>query len=546
MTQKIQKLLIANRGEIALRIQRACNSLSIIPVTIASEADRGSLAARMADELVVIGPPAPAESYLNIEKIISTAKESGCQAVHPGYGFLSENAEFAQAVEDAGLIFVGPSPESIRVLGSKTEARKSVTAYGVPCTPGAVSGLSDAELISEADKIGYPVIIKAVSGGGGRGMRVAKSKEEMKDFLPRTRAEAKKFFSNQDVYLEKFIVNPRHVEVQIFGDSHGNLVHFGTRDCSAQRRHQKLIEEAPAPNLSDKLREAIHQAAVDAAKSVNYKNAGTAEFLVSGETFYFLEMNTRIQVEHPVTEEVTGVDLVKLQLEVAQGAKLPFKQSEIKFSGHAIEFRLYAESPAKKFMPAIGKIESLERPQAKYIREDYALEAGDEITPYYDAMISKLIVTGKTRLESIENSKVALRNYKVTGVDTTIPFHRWMLTTPEFINGGFDIGYVEREFSPERIKELEALDIKDPAHISEPGGCEHVEQLRYFSPAFNAHYLIELIHREDGIFVAVPKSQDGKVAPPKHRRASNGRKTVLSALTEVLSSIPPEEVFNKE
>ena len=330
----------------------------------------------------------------------------------------------------------------------------------------------------------------------------------------------------------------------MFGDSHGNIVHFGTRDCSAQRRHQKLIEEAPAPNLSDDLRERIHQAAIDAAKSVDYQNAGTAEFLVSGDLFYFLEMNTRIQVEHPVTEEVTNTDLVKLQIEVAKGKPIPMKQSEITFSGHAIEFRLYAESPEKNFMPAIGKVDTLERPKADYIREDYTLEAGDEITPYYDAMISKLIVKGKNRVEAIENSWAAFKTYKVTGVDTTIPFHRWILCRPEFQAGGFDIGFVEREFGPESLKEFAARDLIDPAHVSEPGGMEHVEQLRYFSSEYNSHYVIELIHRNDGVFVAVPRSQDGKIAPPKNRRASNGRKTVLGAISEVLDSMPPQEIFN--
>jgi len=543
---KIKKVLIANRGEIAVRIQRACRKLGIASLSIASEADAKSYFAREAEELVVIGPAAAKESYLNIEKIVATACERGCDAVHPGYGFLSENAEFARAVQNAGLIFIGPDPDSIETLGSKTKARAQVTKFGVPCTPGTTGDLDDGALVKEASAIGFPVIIKAVAGGGGRGMRVVNSAEEMAQVLPRARGEALKNFSNQAVYAEKYIANPRHVEVQVFGDAHGNVVHFGTRDCSSQRRHQKLIEEAPAPLLPQAVRSGVENAAVQAAKSVGYKNAGTAEFLVCGNEFYFLEMNTRIQVEHPVTEIVTGVDLVELQLKVAQGEKIPYTQSEIKATGHAIEFRIYAEDPLKNFAPAIGKITSLKRPTAPYIREDYGCESGDEISPHYDAMISKLIVSGDTRAEAIERGLEALAGYSVGGLATTLDFHRWLLREPAFRKGGFDIGFVERTFTPESIRVLRASEIRDPLHRAPVEGAEVVEYFRYRSKRFDRPYTIEVTHRANGLFEARPYSPGGEAVVPRYCRASNGLKSALRALEgDVLEVTPPEELFSR-
>ncbi|MCB0633119.1 MAG: ATP-grasp domain-containing protein, partial [Lewinella sp.] len=339
---KFNKILVANRGEIAIRILRAISELNIKTVAIYTYEDRYSLHRYKADEAYMVGnEEEPLSPYLDIEAVISVAKRKNVDAIHPGYGFLSENAEFAQRSIEAGLNFVGPSPEAIRIMGSKTLARERVQERGVQCTPGCASGLSDQELATRAAEIGFPVLIKAVAGGGGRGMKVATTAEELKNLLPRARAEAEKFFSNPDVYLEKYIEQPRHVEVQVFGDKHGNIVHMGTRECSVQRRHQKLIEEAPAPFLSDDLRSRIHEAAVNAARSVDYYNAGTVEFLVSNNDYYFLEMNTRIQVEHPVSEEVTGIDLLALQLKVAMGEAFDFKQEDIIFSGHSIEYRIY-------------------------------------------------------------------------------------------------------------------------------------------------------------------------------------------------------------
>ena len=541
----ISKVLIANRGEIALRVVRACDKLGLKSVCIVSDADKNSMVARNAPEVKSIGGLNPQDSYLNIEKVIKAAKDTGCDAVHPGYGFLSENADFAAAVIKAGMIFVGPSPDSIRTLGSKTLAREAVIAKGVPTTPGSKGGLSDEELISEAERIGFPVIIKAVSGGGGRGMRVMHSAKEMKETLPRARAEAKKNFSSDDVYIEKYIALPRHVEVQVFGDMHGNVVHFGTRDCSIQRRHQKLIEEAPAPYLSDKLREGIHSAAVNAAKSVGYYNAGTAEFLVSGDSYYFLEMNTRIQVEHPVSEEITGSDLVALQFEVAQGGNVP-KQSEIKFSGHAIEFRIYAEDPENNFAPAIGKVTSISRYKESFVREDYGVESGDAITPYYDAMLSKLIIKGATREEAIERSERALKNYKVEGLKTTVPFHRWILKNKTFRETGIDISFIEREFkdAPKLLAALASADVVDPLFKQGPEGTEVVDFLRYQAQNFPDAYVLEVLHRKDGIFIVTPTDGLGRRARNRYCRSSNGLKTaVRSVISDVLEKLPPAEIF---
>lgn len=542
---KIRRVLIANRGEIAIRIERACKALEIDSVTIVSEADSSSLFARMARKAVLIGPAPAAQSYLNIERIIQVALENDCDALHPGYGFLSENADFARLVRAAGITFIGPSTEAISIMGSKTAARSRVTEYGVPCTPGASGGLTDDQLRSEAIRIGFPVIIKAVAGGGGRGMRIVRNEGEIKELLPRARSEAKKNFSSDDVFIEKYIEQPRHIEVQIFGDHYGSVVHFGTRDCSTQRRHQKLIEEAPAPFLSNSIRDQIHQAAINAARSVNYTNAGTCEFLLSGSEFYFLEMNTRIQVEHPVTEQVTKIDLVATQLLVEMGEKLP-EQNEIKCSGHSIEYRIYAEDPKANFRPAVGRIASLKRPSGDGVREDFAFDAGDEVNPYYDAMISKLIISGKDRKQAIDRSKQALKEYELSGVPTTIPFHRWLLTRPSFLNRCVDIGFIDRECSDlsSKLEEFEAAEILDPLHKSSFGGIEPVEFCRYSSQAFDSDYLIEIVHKHQGYFVVRPIGADGTRAPNAMARASNGLQTALNALiSEVLEQKAPQDIF---
>jgi acetyl/propionyl-CoA carboxylase alpha subunit len=543
---KIEKLLIANRGEIALRIQRAAHKLSIKTVSIASEADKDSYFAREAEELVVIGAAAVQESYLNISKIIQVALNTGCNAVHPGYGFLSENPQFAQAVLDAGLIFVGPSPEAIRLLGSKTEARSKAIAAGVTCLPGAQGGLSDQDLVVVAEGIGYPVLIKAVGGGGGRGMRVARSAAELAQVLPRARAEGLKNFGSGDVFIERYIEHPRHVEVQLFGDMQGRIIHFGTRDCSTQRRHQKLVEEAPAPNLSPELRAEIEAAAVRAAAAVGYYNAGTAEFLVKDDAFYFLEMNTRIQVEHPVTEIVTGTDLVQLQLLVAEGAPLPVTQEQVTFTGHAIEFRIYAEDPAKGFAPSIGNITGINRVTGPDIREDYGFESGDTITPYYDAMMSKLIISGPTRAAVVKRSLEVLRKYSVQGVSNNITFFRWLLMLSPFRNGPVDIGYIEREFSPAALRDLLASEVRDPQHRSPVCGAVYTEHFDYHSSRFNQRYTVQVKHLEDGLFEAAVVAPQGQKARRCHSRLSNGRNTALSAVTkDVLEKVPAAELFEQ-
>lgn len=543
---KITKVLIANRGEIALRIQRACAGLGINTVSIASAADKELLFARKAQELVVIGPAAAAESYLAMDKIIKAACERGCNAVHPGYGFLSENAEFARRVQQAGLIFIGPEPVAIATLGNKVEARRTVAAKGVPCVPGVDGDLGDEGLASAAKNLGFPIIIKAVAGGGGRGMRVAASEKEMRELLPRARAEAKKFFADERVYFERYVERPRHVEVQVFGDRHGNVVHFGTRDCSVQRRHQKLVEEAPAPNLDAGLRERIHEAALRAAQSVAYSNAGTAEFLVSGSEFYFLEMNTRIQVEHPVSEAITGVDLVQLQIRCASGEKLPYDRSNIRFSGHAIEFRIYGEDPSNEFAPSTGKLTGLKRPKAEYLREDYAYEEGDTVSVHYDALLSKVIVIGEDRAQAIMRSKDVLRRYKVQGIASTVDFHRWLLDNESFLRCRCDIGFVEREFSPQKLAAVRAQDVRDPRHQKPIGGAEVKSLYEYTSKKFSTTYTIEILHRQDGFFLAIPTDSAGRRAPNKNCRMSNGLHTVVESLiTDVLENTSPAEVFGE-
>lgn len=529
---KIKKLLIANRGEIARRIHRACAALGIQTVLVVSDPDATSLATTEVDEVVSLGGSTARDSYLNGAKIIEAAINTGCDAIHPGYGFLSEDPDFAQAVVDAGLIFVGPSPESIRALGVKTTARATVVQAGVPVTPGSVGGASDAELAEAAKTIGLPVIIKAAAGGGGRGMRIVRDAGELQDSLERARAEALKNFGSDAVYLEKFIDEPRHVEVQLFGDKHGNVIHFGTRDCSSQRRHQKLLEEAPAPFLDEETRERIHSAAVAAARSVGYYNAGTAEFLVKGREFYFLEINTRIQVEHPITEAITGVDLVQLQLKVAMGESLPFRQEAIGFSGHAIELRINAEDVCENFRPAIGTLLDWQRPDLPDVREDCGYQVGDSVPPFYDSLISKVIVHAPTRCEAIYRSFQFLKRYRIEGIPTTIPFHAWILANPDFQGDGIDIGYVERHFTKQGAQEALALLELDPQHRS----AESVNQVQRevisrgeleegrLPPGADA---LVVTHEIGGTFLAVPITADGTQVDSSLWRRSNTRSGVL-------------------
>ncbi|MFS0554080.1 acetyl-CoA carboxylase biotin carboxylase subunit [Brevibacillus sp. 179-C9.3 HS] len=440
-----QKVLIANRGEIAVRIIRACRELGIRTVAVYSEADREALHVKLADEAYCIGPKASKESYLNIANIMSVATKVGADAIHPGYGFLAENADFAEICAACNITFIGPDPEAIVKMGDKSTAKDTMKAANVPTVPGTEGLIEDvADAIVTANEIGYPVMVKATAGGGGRGMRVAVNDEDLEKAIRQAQNEAKTAFGNPGVYLEKFVEGPRHVEIQIMADKHGNAVYLGERDCSIQRRHQKLIEEAPSPALSEELRAEMGAAAVAAAKAVSYHGAGTVEFLLDKHgKFYFMEMNTRIQVEHPVTELVTGFDLIKEQLTVAAGQPLSFTQEDIQMDGWAIECRINAENPAKNFMPSPGRITEYLAPGGFGVRVDSAAYAGYSIPPYYDSMIAKLIVWGKDRNEAIDRMKRALSEFVVEGITTTIPFHLKVLEHEVFVSGHFDTKFLE-------------------------------------------------------------------------------------------------------
>jgi acetyl-CoA carboxylase biotin carboxylase subunit len=442
-----QKILIANRGEIAVRVIRACRDLGIVPVAVFSEADASALHVRMSDEAYCIGPAPSNRSYLNSDAIVGAAKKANAEAVHPGYGFLAENAEFARAVLKAGLAFIGPTPEAMEVMGSKTSARRAAVEAGVPIVPGTTEPLNSHDEAREAAaKFGYPVMLKAAAGGGGKGMRQVAEEDELRSAFEAAQSEAASAFGNADVYLEKIVERPRHIEIQVFADTHGNVVHLGERECSIQRRHQKVIEECPSPINDSSLRERMGEAAIRIARAVNYVGAGTVEFLFSDVTreFYFLEMNTRLQVEHPVTELVTGFDLVREQINVAAGARLSFDQQEVRWHGHAIECRVYAEDPDKNFFPSPGRITFLRVPAGLGIRDDSGVTEGDEVSIYYDPMISKLAAWGRTREEAIERLRRALDEYAVGGIKTTLPFFREILRDEEFIAGHLDTGFISR------------------------------------------------------------------------------------------------------
>lgn len=442
-----RKVLIANRGEIAVRIIRACRELGIAPVSIFSEADAAALHVRMSDEAYCVGAAASKDSYLNIPAILDAAKRSGAEAIHPGYGFLAENAEFAQAVMDAGLVFIGPSPHAMEVMGSKTSARRAAIAAGAPVVPGTTEALKDWEEAREvAGRFGYPIMLKAAAGGGGKGMRQVAGESELQSAFAAAQSEAGSAFGNSDVYLEKIVEKPRHIEIQIFSDTQGNCVHLGERECSIQRRHQKVIEECPSPINDPGLRQRMGEAAIKIARAVNYTGAGTVEFLFSDVTreFFFLEMNTRLQVEHPVTELVTGFDLVREQITVAAGAELSFTQESVRWNGHAIECRVYAEDPKNNFLPSPGKITFLRVPNGPGIRDDSGITAGDEVSIHYDPMISKLAAWGRTRDEAIDRIRRALDEYAVAGIKTTLPFFREIVRDEEFIAARLDTGFIPR------------------------------------------------------------------------------------------------------
>lgn len=440
------KVLIANRGEIAVRIIRACEELGIKTVAVYSEADANALHVQIADEAYCIGPTSAKESYLNMNNIISIANLTGATAIHPGFGFLSENADFAEKCKQFNITFIGPSPEAIRKMGDKNTARTTMKNAGVPIVPGTKDIVNDLqEAITVAEEVKYPVIIKATAGGGGKGMRVANSADDLEKALTQAQKEAEASFGNAGVYIEKYVQEPRHVEIQVLGDQHGNVIHLGERDCSIQRRHQKLVEESPSPALNDSLRRRMGEAAVKAAQAVNYCGAGTVEFLLDKNgDFYFMEMNTRIQVEHPVTEMVTGVDLIKEQISVAFGNKLMIKQKDIRITGHAIECRINAENPAKNFMPSPGTIHMYLPPGGYGVRVDSSCYPGYTVSPFYDSMVAKLIVHGKDRNEAIQRMKRALNEFVIDGINTTIPFHIELLNQPDFIAGEFDTGFLEK------------------------------------------------------------------------------------------------------
>lgn len=444
----IKKILIANRGEIAVRIIRACRELGIHSVAVYSEADKTSLHTRLADEAYFLGPAPSSESYLNKEKILKAAKESGADTIHPGYGFFSENADFIKMIEDAGLTFIGPPSSSVALMGSKTAARQLMAKNRVPIVPGTTSPIKSVkEGISIAKEITYPILLKASAGGGGKGMRKINSDDEFESAFDSTRREAFKAFGDDSIYIEKFVENPKHIEVQVIADQHGNFAHLFERECSIQRRHQKIIEEAPSSFVDPETRLKITSAAVNAAKACNYYNAGTIEFLMDrNKDFYFLEMNTRLQVEHPVTELITGIDLVKEQIFIADGKELSFKQDELEIRGHAVESRIYAEDPGNNFLPSTGKLYEFSLPAGPGVRVDEGFGRGSEISIYYDPLIAKLICWSRDRNSAIERMKRALNEYKIFGVITNISFLQEIFSHPKFINGQFDINFLEKDF----------------------------------------------------------------------------------------------------
>ena len=455
----MNKILIANRGEIALRVMRSAKEMNIKTVAIFSEADRNAPFVRYADEAVCVGPPPSAESYLLGDKIIQICKDLNVDGIHPGYGFLSENSEFVQKATDAGITFIGPSPKSIELMGDKLKAKDTVKAYNIPMVPGTDHAISDIPAAKKiAKEVGFPILIKASAGGGGKGMRVVENEEEFEEQMDRAVSEAISSFGNGEVFIEKYVGSPKHIEIQLIADTHGNVVYLFDRECSIQRRHQKVIEEAPSASVSDELRKQMGEAACDVARSCDYYGAGTVEFLMDeNKNFYFLEMNTRLQVEHPVSEMITGIDLVKEQINVARGEKLSFTQDDLSINGHSLEVRVYAENPRNNFLPDIGKLETYRRPQGNGVRVDDGLEEGMDIPIYYDPMIAKLVTHGKDREEAIQRMTKAIDEYEITGVETTLDFCRYTINNEAFKDASFDTNFVKTHFSDTSV-----LDNHDP------------------------------------------------------------------------------------
>jgi acetyl-CoA carboxylase biotin carboxylase subunit len=464
----MQKILVANRGEIALRIMRTIRKMGIKSVAVYSEVDRNAPHVLFADEAVCLGPAPSSQSYLNGDKIIALCKQLGVDAIHPGYGFLSENADFAQKVEDAGINFIGPSPAAMRIMGSKLAAKECVSHYNIPMVPGIDKAIENIELaIETADKIGYPVLIKASAGGGGKGMRIVEKASDMKEQMERAVSEAVAAFGDGAVFIEKYVTSPRHIEVQVVADKFGNIIHGFERECSIQRRHQKVVEETPSPIITPELREKIGDAAVMVAKSCNYTSTGTVEFLMDDKlNFYFLEMNTRLQVEHAVSEMITGLDLVEEQIKIARGEKLSFTQDDLKLNGHAIELRVCAEDPLNNFLPSIGTLTKYVKPTGEGVRVDDGYEEGMEISIYYDPMIAKLVVHGKTRTEAIQKMLLAIKEYKIEGVATTLPFGTFVFEHEAFFSGHFDTHFVKNYYTPEKIKEKQKANAEIAAIVA--------------------------------------------------------------------------------
>ena len=450
----MKKILVANRGEIALRVMRTARNMGIKTVAVYSDADRNAPHVRFADEAVHLGPAPSAQSYLDMEKILQAVRATDADGIHPGYGFLSENAEFAEKVTAAGITFIGPRPHAIRVMGSKLAAKDAVKDYDIPMVPGIDEAITDIAAAQKvADQIGYPVLIKASAGGGGKGMRVVQNAEELPQQTERAVSEAVSAFGDGSVFIEKYVTSPRHIEIQVLADTHGNTVHLFERECSIQRRHQKVVEEAPSVVLTPELRKRMGEAAVKVAQACDYIGAGTVEFLLDGDkNFYFLEMNTRLQVEHPVTELVTGIDLVEQQIKVARGEKLPFTQEDLSITGHALELRVYAEDPADNFLPSVGTLTEYQKPTGEGVRLDDGYEAGMEIPIYYDPMIAKLITYAKDRNTALQYMKQAIKDYKIEGIATTLPFGLFVCEHDAFISGDFDTHFVKKYYSPEALQ----------------------------------------------------------------------------------------------
>jgi acetyl-CoA carboxylase biotin carboxylase subunit len=475
----MKKILVANRGEIALRVMRTARRMGIQTVAVYSEADRSAPHVRFADEAICIGPPPSAQSYLRAEKILDAALRTGADAIHPGYGFLSENAGFARQVKEAGLIFIGPSPESIEMMGSKLAAKEAAKRFDVPMVPGIEEAITDLETAKAiGGRVGYPILIKASAGGGGKGMRVVEREEDLQEQMERAISEAISAFGDGSVFIEKYVTSPRHVEVQVMADTHGNVVYLFERECSVQRRHQKVVEEAPCVIVTPEIRRAMGEAAVRVARACNYTGAGTVEFLMDADrNFYFLEMNTRLQVEHPVTELITGLDLVECQIRVARGEVLPFRQEDLSIDGHAIELRVCAEDPLNNFLPSTGTLTRYRLPQGEHIRVDGGYEEGMEVPIFYDPLLAKLVVWGHTRAEAIQRMREAIDGYEVEGVATTLPFGRFVMEHPAFLEGNFDTGFIAKYYTHEALREKHAAAASVAARLALRLHLEHKRQL---------------------------------------------------------------------